>query len=226
MATDSTSGYGYSLSGTTSNLRRSGATVYVDVSVSGSSWYSGELSIAGSGVGSPWKSANGGSSSGSRTLSWSSPGAFTSRTVDCMMKYQTASGGSSSRCHVYPATGALDAMTITVTFNANGGTTPTASKTVTYGSTYSTLPTPTRKGYNFLGWFTSTSGGTKITSSTTVSTTSNQPLYAQWERAGFNIYHTLNSNVKQAIEIYRVQNGSVKQVDTAYYVKNGQVKQL
>lgn len=63
--------------------------------------------------------------------------------------------------------------TYTVTFNANGGTTPTASKTVTYNSTYGTLPTPTRSGYTFDGWYTTTSGGTKITSSTTVQITSN-----------------------------------------------------
>ena len=72
------------------------------------------------------------------------------------------------------------ANTYTVNFNANGGSTPTASKTVTYDSTYGTLPTPTREGYTFQGWFTSASGGTKITSSTTVKITSAQTLYAHW----------------------------------------------
>lgn len=43
------------------------------------------------------------------------------------------------------------ANTYTVNFNANGGSTPTASKTVTYDSTYGTLPTPTREGYTFQG---------------------------------------------------------------------------
>ena len=42
----------------------------------------------------------------------------------------------------------------TVTFNANGGSVSTASKSVTYGSTYGNLPTPTRNGYTFIGWFT------------------------------------------------------------------------
>ena len=72
------------------------------------------------------------------------------------------------------------ANTYKVTFNANGGTTPTASKTVTYASTYGTLPTPTRTGYTFKGWFTSTSGTTQITSSTKVTITAAQTLYAQW----------------------------------------------
>ncbi len=72
------------------------------------------------------------------------------------------------------------AKTYTVTFNANGGSVSTSSKTVTYGSTYGTLPTPTYSGYNFVGWHTSKSGGTKITSSSTVSITSATTLYAHW----------------------------------------------
>lgn len=70
--------------------------------------------------------------------------------------------------------------TYTVYFDANGGSVSTDSKTVTYDSTYGTLPTPTRSGYTFDGWYTSASGGTKITSSTTVSLTANQTLYAHW----------------------------------------------
>lgn len=69
---------------------------------------------------------------------------------------------------------------IVITFNANGGSCSTANKNVTSGSTYGTLPTPTRSGYKFNGWYTAASGGTKITASSTVSATSNQTLYAQW----------------------------------------------
>ena len=71
----------------------------------------------------------------------------------------------------------------TVTFNANGGNTPsTSSKKVTYNSTYGDLATVTRTGYTFDGWYTATSGGTKITNSTKVTITSNQTLYAHWNR--------------------------------------------
>ena len=60
--------------------------------------------------------------------------------------------------------GKWTANTYTVTANANGGTIPStsgwtnasgngsATKTVTYDSTYGTLPTPTRTGYTFAGW--------------------------------------------------------------------------
>lgn len=73
------------------------------------------------------------------------------------------------------------ANTYTVTFNSNGGTTPSpTSKTVTYNSTYGTLPTVTRTGYTFAGWYTAASGGTQVTSSTTVTITAAQTLYAHW----------------------------------------------
>ena len=56
----------------------------------------------------------------------------------------------------------------------------TYQKTVTYDSTYETLPTLTRSGYTFDGWYTATTGGTKVTSSTSVGITSNQTLYGRW----------------------------------------------
>jgi uncharacterized repeat protein (TIGR02543 family) len=75
------------------------------------------------------------------------------------------------------------AKTYMVAFNANGGGTPsTASKNVTYDSTYGELPTVTREDYKSKGWFTAASGGTEITAATTVKITSGQTLYAQWEK--------------------------------------------
>ncbi|NNJ44219.1 MAG: S8 family serine peptidase, partial [Akkermansiaceae bacterium] len=71
--------------------------------------------------------------------------------------------------------------TYTVTFNANGGGSPSpSSKIVTYDSTYGTLASISRTGYTFMGWFTSGAGGSEITSATTVAITSNQTIYAQW----------------------------------------------
>jgi uncharacterized protein (TIGR02145 family)/uncharacterized repeat protein (TIGR02543 family) len=74
------------------------------------------------------------------------------------------------------------ANTYTVTFDAQGGTTPVpGSMNVTYGSAYGTLATTTRTGYTFGGWWTESGGaGTQITSGTTVATSSNHTLYAKW----------------------------------------------
>ncbi|MCR4615072.1 MAG: InlB B-repeat-containing protein [Clostridiales bacterium] len=79
--------------------------------------------------------------------------------------------------------------TVTVTFNANGGSVSTSSKSVTVGSTYGTLPTPTRTGYTFNGWY---DGSTKITASSTVTKTSNHTLTASW--TGNSITVTFNAN--------------------------------
>ena len=67
---------------------------------------------------------------------------------------------------------------------------PTSS-TVTYLSTYGAgtggFPRPTRTGYTFDGWYTSTNGaGTHILSDTVVTITGAQTLYAKWIAGGFD----------------------------------------
>jgi uncharacterized repeat protein (TIGR02543 family) len=72
---------------------------------------------------------------------------------------------------------------MTVTFDPNGGDTLSsdiASKPVTQGETYGALPTPTCSGYTFAGWFTAATNGSKITSASEVTETTNHTLYAQW----------------------------------------------
>lgn len=88
----------------------------------------------------------------------------------------------------------------TVTFNSNGGTSPSiATKNVTYGSTYGNLPTTSKNYYVFDGWYTATSGGTKITESTTVTITDKQTLYAQWKPISLSVAINFNNvTVKNA----------------------------
>lgn len=71
--------------------------------------------------------------------------------------------------------------TYTLTYSVNQGNpiSPT-SKTITFDSAYGSLPTPTRTGYRFTGWYTSPSGGTKVDSSTIHRTDSNVTIYAHW----------------------------------------------
>ena len=68
----------------------------------------------------------------------------------------------------------------TLTFNANGGTVSEGSRRVTYGAAYGTLPTPSRSGYTFNGWFTAASGGSQVSSGTKMGA-SNVTIYAQWK---------------------------------------------
>lgn len=116
------------------------------------------------------------------------------------------------------------ANTYTVTLNANGGTVTPGSITVRYASTYGTLPTPVRTGYQFLGWYTEETGGTLVTSGTQVTITAAQTLYARWE--ALSILHLVSGGtVTTVTKIYAVESGTVKQALGVYSVKDGVVKQ-
>lgn len=73
----------------------------------------------------------------------------------------------------------------TVTLKPNTGTLASSKQkmTVTLAQSYGNLPTPTKKNYAFVGWFTATSGGTQITNSSIVNLKADQVLYARWESA-------------------------------------------
>ena len=80
----------------------------------------------------------------------------------------------------------------TVTFNANGGSVSPSSSTVNAGSSV-TLPTPSRTGYIFDGWYTATSGGTYLGSGgSTYTPTSSVTIYARWTVQQYTI--TWNAN--------------------------------
>lgn len=55
-------------------------------------------------------------------------------------------------------------------------------KEVIIDQPYGDLPIPERKGYKFLGWFTSAEGGTIIDKTTIVRNASDHILYAHWEK--------------------------------------------
>lgn len=80
----------------------------------------------------------------------------------------------------------------TVTLDLNGGTATSQSKTVTFGSSYGTLPTPKRTGFTFAGWFTAKQYGYKITSTSKVETPQNHILYALWKQETFTITFEAN----------------------------------
>lgn len=83
----------------------------------------------------------------------------------------------------------------TVNFNANGGNVSTGYKQVTAGGTYGELPTPTRNGYTFDGWYTAASGGTRVTPATSVDLSDFQiTLYAHWT-SDTSIQYTLETGL-------------------------------
>lgn len=66
----------------------------------------------------------------------------------------------------------------TAYFNGNGGSNGTAIKK-NYGTQLGTLPSSSRTGYTFTGWYTASTGGTKISTTTTMPA-GNVTYYAHW----------------------------------------------
>lgn len=98
---------------------------------------------------------------------------------------------------------------VRVTFDANGGRVSILTKDVTTGDKYGELPTPTRDGWIFTGWYM---GNTLITSNTRVTNDSNHILTAGWvEEPEIQELYTRSNDL--------VLDGSTM-VDTGVYLWN------
>lgn len=101
--------------------------------------------------------------------------------------YTAASGGTKVDGATYTPTGNVTLyaqwtpIVYTVTYNYNGGSGSTTSATGTVVKAV-TLPKPNnRNGYTFNGWFTASTGGTKVgDAGVSYNPTANVTLYAQW----------------------------------------------
>lgn len=67
-----------------------------------------------------------------------------------------------------------------VTFHVNGASGGDIVKYITYNGTVSPLPTVTRSGYDFDGWYTDTSYSTKFTTGTKIKAATD--VYAKWTK--------------------------------------------
>jgi len=103
--------------------------------------------------------------------------------------------------------------TYTVSFDADGGSVTPTTQTKQYGSTYGkafdgtsdeALPTPTKEGHTFGGWWTGTGGtGSEVTNATTVATASNHTLYAKWTTNTYTV--TLDAQGGSASPISQIK---------------------
>ena len=68
----------------------------------------------------------------------------------------------------------------TVKLDPDGGKVSPASKQVTLGGQYGELPTPTKSGFTFIGWYTEKTGGTKVGRYDALVSNATHTLYARW----------------------------------------------
>ena len=107
-------------------------------------------------------------------------GWYTSKSAGTRITSESVFNGTGSQT-LYAHWSLDEGKAFTVTLNANGGTVSPTSLTVTTGGTYSALPTPTRSGYTFRGWYTDASAGKEVSTYDTVVLAADQTLYAHWD---------------------------------------------
>ena len=87
----------------------------------------------------------------------------------------------------------------TTSFNYNGGSVSTESKTVTYDGTYGELPVSERVGYVFLGWYL---GDDKVESTTLMVSAEDHTLVARWRPIQYKISYSLDGGELDGSEVY------------------------
>lgn len=110
--------------------------------------------------------------------------------------------------------------TYTVSFDGNGGTASKESVEVNSDETVGTLPVATRDGYEFVGWFTESTGGTEVTSDTKI--TAAMKVYAQWKEVTEDENNTGFSGKKTAGKSAKIKwNKNKKAESYELYMKTG-----
>ena len=85
------------------------------------------------------------------------------------------------------------AKTYTVKYDANGGSGAPSSQTKTYGKTLTLSSTrPTRTGYTFKGWATSSSGSVSYESGASYTANAAVTLYAVWKANTYTVSYNAN----------------------------------
>lgn len=95
---------------------------------------------------------------------------------------------------------------LTITFDANSGRVTPASAETNGDGKLTSLPTPTRTGYKFNGWYTAATGGEKVTSSTVFN--GDSTIYAQWSLADYTITVADTTNGTVTTDISKAAYGA------------------
>lgn len=176
------------------------------VSISGTAQVGQKLTASvtpsGATVSYQWK-AGGAEISGATSSEYTPAAADVGKTITVTV----TGSGSYDGTTTSTATAAVAAAGYTITFDANGGTIAAADATKTTGADgkLSSLPTPTRSGYTFAGWYTKKTDGEIITTSSKFG--SKYTVYAHW---------TPNSGTTVAMDSFTIDSATRNRSYTYY----------
>lgn len=108
-----------------------------------------------------------------------------------------------------------------LTFNANKGSCSEASRMVKYDSTYGVLPTATRIGYTFDGWYTLENNGVKVTKDTVMQSVYGETVYAHWNANSYNIRFDGNKASSGSMDAEYILYDETKPLTANAYKKTG-----
>ena len=111
----------------------------------------------------------------------------------------------------------------TVNYNYNGGSGTETSFTTNCEEQEVTLPTATRAGYDFNGWYTAATGGTKVgdAGGTYNPTTSPITLYAQWTKQIYIISFHANGGTGTMPNQSADENNVIAQLNANKFTRDG-----
>lgn len=108
-----------------------------------------------------------------------------------------------------------------LTFDANKGSCSEASRMVKYDSTYGVLPTATRIGYTFDGWYTLENNGVKVTKDTVMQSVHGETVYAHWNANSYNIRFDGNKASSGSMDAEYILYDETKPLAANAYKKTG-----
>lgn len=108
-----------------------------------------------------------------------------------------------------------------LTFNANKGSCSEASRMVKYDSTYGVLPTATRIGYTFDGWYTLENNGVKVTKDTVMQSVYGETVHAHWNANSYNIRFDGNKASNGSMDAEYILYDETKPLTANAYKKTG-----
>ena len=196
--------YGYVIAGQTGNAYMTLASTATLIITTNESDYTYKLSYnANGGSGAPAQQSQTKTATSAPTMTFTisnTKPTYTGRTFKGWSTSSTATsasyqpGGSISISANTTLYAVWELITYTVSYNANGGSGAPSSQTKTYGVNLTLSSTiPTRTGYTFLGWSTSsTATSATYSAGGTYSSNADATLYAVWSQITYTVSYNAN----------------------------------